>query len=228
MGANEYGKDQRAKEFATAADGPSRSPSTAAVSQNLGSLDVFERRALNVDRPRAELISPEARARGVDVSGARRLLDDGKQQAYALPVKDGVCLTGSSHIVDMCLPDLALPTTAGAEGLNGFQVAVCSPYLDADRLALFGIVPNGMNDLRFVRTDGSSEPIATDANFVFFSVAKSEPLPVTATWQDTSGTSFSGELPMPRDASKSDCDTPQTPAEARAEADAEALAATAG
>lgn len=215
---------QQAREFATAATGkPPADPHSAPTAQ-LSALGVFRRDARVSDRPPAELLSVEAQNRGAQLSAARNLRNDGGDRVYALPVHGGVCLTSSTYVVQMCLPDAAIASEAGRDALTGFQSLVCSPYLDSSRLVLYGIVADGVQNLRFIRADGSTVAVSVMNNFAYYSLRKGEVQPVRATWQDSSGESFSDELPLPADAGRTECDTSQTPSQALAAAKRQALA----
>lgn len=227
VSATGHGDAQQAANFAMASDSPARSAPVSAPSERLAALDVFKRGAQSGDQPPADLVFAEARSRGAQLTDARKVLDNGAERAYALPVQGGVCLTSSSYVVQMCLPDAVVAGDAGPDALMGFQSVVCSPYMDPERLVVYGLIPSGVENLRFVRADGSTVGVPVETNFAYYSLAKGDVQPVSATWQNATGQTFSGLLPMPADAGRTACDTSQTPSQAVATAKRQALAATA-
>lgn len=206
---------EQAKTFAAGADaGPSQADPAVVNGTNVAGLAVFERGARPTDRPSADLVGREARTRGASLTSARNLLDRGSEQIFALPIRDGVCLASSSYVVQICLPDSVVAHDSGQGALRGFQASICSPYMAPEHIVLFGLIPNGVKDLRFVSDDGSEVSVPVENNFAYYQFAKGKQSPVDAVWTNAEGQTFTEPLPLPVDADAGNCDTTQTPAQA--------------
>lgn len=214
---------EQAKTFAAGADvGQAQADPAVVNGTNIASLAVFERGARPTDRPSQDLLGREARTRGANLTSARKLRDRGDEQVFALPIRDGVCLASSSFVVQICLPDSAVAHDSGQGALRGFQASICSPYMDPEQIALFGLIPNGVKDLRFVSDDGSEVEVPVESNFAYYQFAKGEQRPVNATWTNAEGLTFTEPLPLPADADAGNCDASRTPAQAVDQAKREA------
>lgn len=161
-------------------------------------LSVLRRPTVTGDAAPASAVSKSAASYGANAKLARRaFVDDDGVSYFVVPAREGVCLASADKLAALCAT--AEDVSAG----DAIQGVICAPGLN-NRLAVQGILPDGVSDVGLKRADGSTTPIAVRGNAFSVKVDKDEPLPTAVEWDDASGRQ-SAPAHIPSDAAAEVC-----------------------
>lgn len=160
----------------------------------------FRRPATAADRLDPSLLGPDEHDHGANPQLARLI---GRTplgaKEYMVPVGGGICLVGTDYLVDDCYaPD-------EINGGGGPAAIICAPYMPADDLVLSEVLPDGVSNVTLKRKDGSTVNVAVHNNFFMYVQKKSEPIPLTASWDAPDGHHTLKRNLFPKIASSTHC-----------------------
>jgi len=139
-----------------------------AVRPDDGGFAVWNRPMDADDMPSDAVLGEEAIERGADHGQSRRLRNVLGKEVYATAVRGGVCLSSADYTVSSCRPAAALSNLGrgGANALVGLEAETCSPFLTPDKVAIYGLVADGVSEVTLARSDGTSVSVAVQDNFL--------------------------------------------------------------
>lgn len=177
-------------------------------------MSVLARSAVAGDQPDPAVVSPSSRHAGV-AAGTQRLVatvkgaSAGPDNVYLSPASAGVCFDSTSYLFAGCVGDDEV-----AKG--SVQSAICSPYLDPNKIALYGAFPDGVDHVTLKLADDTTKDVPVSHNVYALLLDKSSPLVQDVSWTLPGGT-VQSTSPVPPDAATGQCASATPPAAATAE-----------